>query len=131
MRSGMSGYTDNISTVVGVKEAFDVARGRALLRTMILSRRLNPRLNVRATTALTALGELIVAANTTRIVPLKIGVVESGQSTGIEMSCDIETCNDDGTLIESYHQLRRVTDDLDIQNTAAAMRITLRVWDGD
>jgi hypothetical protein len=119
MCTGAREPIEHFSTVVGIKDEFDVARGRTLLRTMILARHMKSKFNLRAAAALTALCEFILAANSSKIVPMRMHIVESSHAIGVKLSCAIESCQDTALVTEAYHQLRRTTEDLDIQHTDA------------
>jgi hypothetical protein len=116
------------ATIIPIQGTFDIAIGRNTLRTKIVARRWAPKFNARAAAALTALGELILSAETSRIVPVRMRVLEE-EAAGIEFSCDIRLNNSSGDRFdEAQARLDRATDELDMVSGGSTVRVIARIW---
>ena len=122
-----------ISTVILVHADFDIARGCKLLRTHVAAQQWKPIVGARATAALTALGDLILNSNSTDLVPINIAVINSNESSGIELGCNLYLPNSDNPIIQEARQrLARATSEIDIYETAGNFQITACLYvDGD
>lgn len=74
------------STVALIQGTFDIAQARNTLRIKIAHRGWTPLFNAHASTALTALGELILSLKQAQPIPVKIASVEQPGRCGIELS---------------------------------------------
>ena len=103
-----------ISTVIPIQGTFDIAKGRRSIRAHIATQRWTPVFGARAGAALTALGELILHAGVSRIVAVRLYIIDTGDEAGIEFDCQLHPCNiaDNGKFEQAQQRLENATDDL-------------------
>jgi hypothetical protein len=117
-----------VTTTIPVEGTFDIAKGRSSLRTHIAIHRWPPVFGAHASAALTAIGELILALNSNRIILIKMGVIADGDDQGIvfELALPLLDANIP-RLDEALARVERATDDLDIRETANSVQISAHI----
>lgn len=110
-----------------IQGAPDIAKGRNLLRQLILGQRWSPTLCARAVAAFGVLGELIVGSNETGT--LDILIVPLGGKPGVELKCNISLRGAEQLPIETMHSLlTRAADVVDIRECGDQLAITAYLW---
>lgn len=117
------------TTTIPVQGTFDIALGRKTLRANIVRQRWHPNFNARASAALTALGELILMGDTSRLVPIIVHILDQGNQHGIEMTCNVNASDiDDDRVDEATSRLERAADELLIDRSHHGIRVTVYIW---
>lgn len=79
--------------IIPVQGTFDIARGRNLLRTHIAAHRWSPCEGARAGALLTALGELIMSAQSSCAIPVEVAIVSGPPQQELWMRCTVALAN--------------------------------------
>jgi hypothetical protein len=117
-----------ITTTIPIEGTFDIAKGRSSLRTHIAVQRWPTVFSARVTTALTALGELIMAYGSNRVIIVKAEIINGGNNDGVAFEVNLPLLDiDEPRLCQALARLERATDTLGIRNIANSTQIATRV----
>lgn len=117
------------STVLPIQWSFDIAQGRNILRHKIAYNRWPIALNARAATALTALGELILALEKSQPIPVRIATLEHAGKCGIELSAHFRLPDRKPTQWEErIRNIERVAADTKFHESENSIEITTYIW---
>lgn len=122
------------TTTVGIKGTFDIAIARNLVRSQVATnRKLKPSMMVRATIALTALGELIIGMQVQKAVPVKLQFIEHDDRSYMEYSCLVPNSPINNETSNRYQlNLERVSHYLNIRAQGTNLQVEGDVQlDGD
>jgi hypothetical protein len=115
--------------IVTVQGTFDIALARNTLRTKIAQQRWPTIFNAHASTALTALGELIILADRTHPVPITIEMLEQSDKGGIKLSSHFRIPDRRPVQWEDQKRnLEQAAADARIQESGNEIEITAYVW---
>ena len=117
------------TTVIPIQGTFDIAQGRNAIRTKITLRRWPLSFNARASTAMTALGEMILLSDDSRVTPVQITFIEGKGQEGIELRCRLQSAVSEASRWEAkVDNLSRVADDLAIEDQSDQISVSANVW---
>jgi len=118
------------TTKIDIQGTFDIAKGRNTLRKFIMAQRWSPTFNARASTALTALGELIICSSPEHeMIEVQVYILDTDDDTGIEMNCQIPILESGNLALETAQdRLKRAADHLFINNQGRTWQVALQVW---
>lgn len=104
------------TTVVPIQGTFDIAQARARLRTHLAPLRWSPLFTARSSTAVTALGELIIAFEHGKVCPVRVAIEDEKKNKGISFSCSLhfDEQDDQQRVTNLLNHLRSCVDSLDI-----------------
>lgn len=112
------------SSTLFVRGTFDIAQGRQSLRSHIASQQWSATLGARATTALTAIGELILQSNDGKSVPIKLHIQERGDQAGIRFEVQVVVPDGDPSRFNrTLDNLDRATDQLEVSEHGDTVQI--------
>lgn len=112
---------------IQISDNFDVSLARNVLRRKVAEQNLKPTFRARAAAALTAMGQLLISANTQGRISIE--VTEQNTTPGIKLSCHFAWPDNRYLwLDEARTRLSRVSDELEISDTAEGPCIVLWVW---
>ena len=105
------------TTTVSIKGTFDIAIARNLIRTQLRAiRKIVPAMSVQTTIALTALGELIIALELDKAVPVRLQIVECNEHYCFEYSCSIPQIHAKNSSADRYQtNLEKVSHTFSLQ----------------
>ncbi len=110
-----------------IRNDFDLAIARSALRRKAAERRWHPRFRARATAALGAMANLILAAQSQGAID--IGILEYDSKAGVEFTSSFRWPDNRYVwLVEVRGSLVRVADEMEIRDTTEGPHITIRVW---
>lgn len=89
------------TAVIPIQGTFDIAQARATLRTHLALFRWSPLFTARASTAVTALGELIIAFEHGRVCPVRMQI-SNAKKPGIDFICKLHIDKDDDQARTDY-----------------------------
>ena len=117
-----------ITTTIPIEGTFDIAKGRSSLRIHIAAQRWPTVFSARVAAALTALGELIIAYGSNRVIIVKAEISNGGTNDGIAFAVNLPLLDiDEPRLCQALSRLERATDTLGIRNIANSTQIATRV----
>ena len=117
------------STFVPIQGTFDIAQARSSLRLKIAHQHWPTVFNARAATALTALGELILALGKSQPVLIRITFVEQFGKRGIELWTELSISDESFPQWEARkHNLERAASDILFSEAGDNIEITAYVW---
>ncbi len=110
---------------IAIHNASDITTARNVLRKKITGTKWTPTFRARAATALTAIGEFILRSH--QQANLGVNVVMGQGTWGVELRCDLP---DGGeiTAAEIRHQLSRIADDVQMDDSTGSLNIIARMW---
>ena len=121
----------NLTTTIPVQGTFDIAQGRNTIRTKIAMQHwpVTFAFYARATTTLTALGEIILLLDKSRSMCIQLIFFNCEPHCGIELSCRLpKTAQTASSWDVKVANLKRAADELDIHESPSHLEIQARIW---
>ncbi|MBN1285154.1 MAG: hypothetical protein JXB47_07140 [Anaerolineae bacterium] len=115
------------SDTIQINDDFDVSLARNVLRRKVAEQNLKPTFRARAAATLTAMGRLLLAAETQGSI--HIAMADRSGMPGIKLECRFAWPDNRYLwLDEARTRLSRVSDELEISDTEEGPCITVWVW---
>jgi len=116
------------STFIPIQGTFDIAHARASLRVHMAAQHWSTRFCARATIAITALGELIIAAEHGGVATVRVSIHE-GTKPGVELSCVVRLrSSNEHRLEQAIATFDRTVDLLRAEERNGILYITSRMY---
>jgi hypothetical protein len=117
-----------ITTTIPIEGTFDIAKGRSSMRAHIAVQRWPTVFGARVSAALTALGELIIAFGSDRVIIVKAEIIYGGTNDGVAFEVNLPLMNtDEPRLSQALARLERATDTLGMRDIANITQIATSV----
>jgi hypothetical protein len=117
------------ATAVPIQGTFDIAIARNTLRSKIVQQRWPIVFNARAATALTALGELILALDRSQTIVIQIETLTDEKKCGIQLSSQFRTPEKKPVQWEERKRsVKSAALDSEIDDSGSEVRIRIRIW---
>jgi hypothetical protein len=120
-----------MTTVIPVQGTFDIAQGRNTLRTKIAMQHwpVTFAFYARATTTLTALGEIILLLDKSRTMCIELKFFGQEPRCGIQLACKVSPMAQTASQWEQkVANLARAADELNIYESADHIEIQAYIW---